>query len=386
MQWLIAQNWRKQCLMFLWAFALVAVARAQPRYVNAQDLSRSWLVRTSEGLMAPFLPEMNRSVRQIHLPLTLTDSTLILSLEVGANTYAFINNRLAYLFEQATPVYWASDSLGQVFGDTIVVTLYNHRIIRSLPRASWVVASQLVFSQTPKTTIAVPDNIPLLRIKDQGHDFLLIACIGLLLAISFIAPSGKPLLSWQVLLQQFGLFMKAKTETRRLPLASLLLFTAYFSFTVALFIFLLGYKSGKIPYLTYGLTHMSTWVTKFMAILLTTLAILLIKYLVIGLMSKLYHDRVLAGLHLQEYITLGQIFVALSLPVLIILASISADMSTDLADTALLIYISGLFSLSLFMTYRLNQGVSYRKMYLFSYLCATEYIPIVLSVKIFVLL
>jgi hypothetical protein len=120
-------------------------------------------------------------------------------------------------------------------------------------------------------------------------------------------------------------------------------------------------------------------------LLLSVASFVIVKYLSISLMGILYHDRHILNLHFQEYMTSSYIFSVLAQLAILLTNTRAQFLTPDIGDLSY-VMIACMALPSLFLTYRLNKSVSYRKIYLFSYLCTTEYLPLLLFIKFFITL
>jgi hypothetical protein len=79
---------------------------------------------------------------------------------------------------------------------------------------------------------------------------------------------------------------------------------------------------------------------------------------------------------------LSQIFCVIFIVTTLLANSIVSSITPLGFDVLVYFFGACLLGQSILMSYRINNAVSYQKLYLFSYLCASEYLPLFLSAKL----
>jgi hypothetical protein len=185
-------------------------------------------------------------------------------------------------------------------------------------------------------------------------------------------------------LNELGSFLKGKNQIKRLSTPSFLFFLLYYGLALSFVIMFLSIYSNKISYTNFFVeaATLEDRIEVFLLLTASIIALIVSKYGLIWVLGSLYNDRNIINLHFQEYMNISQLFCVVWLSVILLANSVATTISPITID--LLVYFFGFCMLlqSILMSYRINNGVIHKKLYLFSYLCASEYLPLFLSAKL----
>jgi hypothetical protein len=101
----------------------------------------------------------------------------------------------------------------------------------------------------------------------------------------------------------------------------------------------------------------------------------------IRVMGILYNLRSFTSVHIYEHIRVNQIFCSLMLIVFLLLNAAFDGISRPLLANVI---ITLLLLQALLVCIRINKVITFKKVYLISYFCITEFIPVLISIKFFV--
>ena len=106
-----------------------------------------------------------------------------------------------------------------------------------------------------------------------------------------------------------------------------------------------------------------------------------LKYLLIAVIGWLFHARQLVNRHFTDYINTSSLFYILVSTVLSLVIYATFIVSVSFSQGVVLVVFFFLFYRSLLLYVKLLQLSAYSKLYIFSYICTTELIPVLIGLK-----
>jgi Domain of unknown function (DUF4271) len=162
-----------------------------------------------------------------------------------------------------------------------------------------------------------------------------------------------------------------------------LFFVFNLSLTIGFLVLLLQNNAGfqvNGDLLTQPQTSFSLWVQYFRVSLLL-FAAFMVKYLVLSLMSALYRLRRVSNIHFFKIIQASNFFF-LGLVIVALLLVALRPYGWNILGRQLVYFVGGFFLLRMVLLYfTINKMASLKNLYLISYLCIVEFIPLIIGVR-----
>ena len=353
------------------------VALAQLTYaqedVVVKDLNNSWLVHDEElNIFVPYFERYHGNVTRVHLLLKPKDwAGFTLQIHSNPSTHLFINNKLIDRLEEKERFYQIDD-LPNFGADTLLITLYNPKN-ELFPLDTKILRYRIVSDTSLKGDRFIQAHP---RNRNLDRNLFTILSIILLGAFAFFSRIPNPIFDFGYLRRYMLSFTKSINQGSRINGLSFLVFNLVFCFSLAFTLMVLNRfasfnQDADIPFLPFTNTALG----KFLSYFLFVFLFLLGKYLLILLASILYDFRKILNIHIQEFMNVNQLYCVVLIfgGVLLNFSSFPNPYTAYQWGIGFIVF-SFLFS-SFLTTYRINKVLPFRKIYLFSYLCATEFLP-----------
>jgi Domain of unknown function (DUF4271) len=347
-------------------------------------LEKEWTVfdRETEDYV-PYFPKIHTTVNKIHIVLDSRKHPGFRFILKGLQgDYLFIDNRLLFTFKKEHQLYMSIDSLAKLYrNQNMLITYYSPRFLEKNPEA--YMASSFLFRNKISPFNKVEEWA---RVKPPYayRNFLTVVSVIQLILIAIVIRfnTDKKNVFLGIYLPRVS---KSGFQAKRLQNITFLIFSIYFGFTFAFTLFFLGTYSHILTYeriVTISASRADLTID-FITIGLFVIFTLLVKYAVIWFLGKLYNDRQITTLHFQEYMQIAQNFCTILALIMVLAHTVVIQYEVTFSDFLVYIFCIFLIIKAVLVSYRLNQVFTYKKVYLFSYLCATEYVPILFSAKLF---
>lgn len=379
-------------LLFIFWGGLFAKSPVINEQVEVYALDNAWTIYDNQlKNYVPFLPQLHTTERQLYLILDCERyKDFDFSILGYSGNFLLFNNNLSYKFNQEAWQHFSIDSLSKLSKNKLLLITYlSAKTFERQPNVSISLDKKQLSSATTNTDTKDQNDDMLILPKAIANkiskNFLMIATLGILVILAFFSQTIKPIFSLNMLWISLDSFLKGKNQIKRFSAPSILFFLFFYGFSIA---YVIIFLSTYTPLISYSF-FLDTGVSIFEKLqnwgLLSSfiIAFVCIKFLIIWLLGSLYNDRQIVNLHFQEYMGISQIFCAILLFITLLANSIATILPQIYLDSIVYIFLFFLILQALLMTYRINNGVNYRKIYLFSYLCASEYLPLILSAKLF---
>lgn len=164
-----------------------------------------------------------------------------------------------------------------------------------------------------------------------------------------------------------------------------LLFLVLYSLLMAFIVVVLAHETGTMPdqFDFISFADFSSSFFSWIIVALIVYIIMIFKYIIIYISSSLLGFKDIVSYHFLDYIRISQIFMI----VLLVIISFSTISFRDFItpDSMIFPYIifTSIFLTTTLLLFKLLSSTSYRNMHLFSYLCTTEILPLIISIKFF---
>lgn len=164
-----------------------------------------------------------------------------------------------------------------------------------------------------------------------------------------------------------------------------LLFLILYSLLMSFIVVVLWYETDTVPH-QFDLIAFDDFSSSFFSWVIIGLFIYLVmilKYIIIYISSSLLGFKDIVSYHFLDYIRISQVFM-IALLIVISLSTISfRDFITPDSTVIPYIIFTSVFLTTMLLFFKLLSSTSYRNMHLFSYLCTTEILPLIISIKFF---
>lgn len=365
------------------AFLFIFQGNAQSSDI-LESFNEDWLVfDNSEEQFVPYLPSYHQNMQQLHLPLRLSDyQGFYLTIQGEGITHILLNNRLIHKFEptsqDAQEFTVSIESWEQYYasGDTCLITLYANSkqpiikpqafISQYQTRSSLATQRNLAWKPQRKSSTTEQSTITLLGIG-----------VMLIFAIFYRLPNifNMPYLS-----RYLSGFTKIKNNGNRLDTLGILLFLVFYGLTIAYLFSLLtpevlqvngSVKDGVSLFL----------LSQFLQLFLWILAFLVGKFIFIWMLSQLYDHRRSFSIHIEEFVNIHQLYAIFILATAGVFHFSNILLLDNVAQVVQYAFWVSMLIGNLLVAYRINKNLPFRKVYLISYLCGTEFFPTLLLIK-----
>ncbi len=359
----------KQAILFI--FFLVSNLCIVAQSLNlVESLDDQWIVYDDElGNYVPYLPNYHGDVAKKHLLLSVEQwKDFYLNIEASEGTLIFVNNTLFQKVEEGK----INIPLKDLSADTsVLLTVFKQPFLSAELKASILQYEELVpgFEGAQKAIERRAEK----SLSDR-NTYTILTMI-MLAGMALLSQSSIPILNSSGLSSYVSYFFKRKApETRVNALAFLTFITFYglgFSYYYIIITSLRDSNSGLQEYLIFPNSILGSFLSLFLLMSLFLIA----RFIFMLLMSVLYDFRKATTIHIQEFMNIYQIYLVF-LVVLggILHFSVLSNPSLIYKIALAFVIFTSILNVVL-VSYRINKAFPFKKVYLFSYLCATEILP-----------
>lgn len=302
----------------------------------------------------------------------------VIKLVLHREASVFVNGKFASNINEGGEYVFAIDSLAAVFG-----TANLQFALHANTGVPLVSAQVISFNQTLPQS-----HDPVLRQSGFFHDFsILAACI---LAVWFVVLwryNARGLVIYFNFVKLFSLAERDDSLSLSKTVTSFnVVVFLFFSFLSAFFIMIAQYHMIVVwPFMYFFLAgSVGAALVKWLALSLIVFAIFSLKLFFIIVFSSMFSLRDIAGIQFANFIrTIALILVlgAFLLGIYLLTGTTNAQWYSLLVNMAIMILI---LWMPLILLKLMNKG-SYRSFHLFSYLCPSEFLPVLLLIKALIL-
>lgn len=350
--------------------------------VIVENLNQQWLIFDSEkNEFYPFVSEIFNPP-YLHFALSLNKyDDYHLSIHVPENTSIFLENQIIDFSLESKTYFFSIDSLKQEYElEKILFTVFSERNLSHELETSIVdFHSSKGFDKSDVGLISE------FREQNEFKNFNIIA----VLIIFIIGTLVRNLQS-----NAFGEYFDYRKMIVLKPKSDMLYSISVLSLQNLSFLFLYGITMGysfcnliiwSNPSVFLKLGYIDTFGLVIIALIISLIFMLMmiLKYPLVNIISKVFLFRQARTVHFFEYFRLS-FFVAFAMLVSSIVNNFSDGqlLNSYMELIAKLLMILAIVR-SVLVFLKLNNSKSFRKLHLFSYLCSTEIIPLIILLKLF---
>ncbi len=311
-----------------------------------------------------------------------------LRLESPQTAYLFVQSQLTGIIKPGKPFLLKIDSLVTIYHKPfLLVTLYSENGFTQLPGARIVYPHDRKASKVPVVRQKQLVIQPRLRESGTVSDFVQVAAIFILAMYAFVwnfhPKAFQKNFSFRRL---FSFNMREDTVFVNKPLSPAnLLFILIHSFLLSFFYMLIQQSTDEpVANILQMEAGGQFWGAARYFMLMSTVVFLLLlgKYILIYIVGSVFRLTNIINVHYYEYLLFSRLFYTVLVPLhFLIFLSVPLLVS---ASAHVIIVVVILFNILriIIINSVLNSLISVKNLYLFSYLCATELVPLLIGIKI----
>ncbi len=347
-----------------------------------QDLRDEWLVYEQEEKILVPLTENLVDQSFFHLNLELTkfqDYHLLVELPSGASL--FIENRIVFVAKVERDALLKIDSLRGIYGDDdLLISIFY-------PKAMLDKINTLIVDKNSKllrNANASTFNIKV-RNRNTNNNFFVIGVIIILAVVVFVK---------QVLKSSFFDYLSPSKTFSIKPKSEILYSIGFFSLSNMLMLFLYGISSGFILIMAVVLLRQGViaglklettleLIGASLGLALLVIFFMIIRNFQLRLIGGIYKMKSSINIQFYDYFRIS-LFILLAFFTLLVFNFGAIDPFMVSHETTFKgLFISALFLRTVFIYMKLNNVSSNKNLHLFSYICGTELIQLIIVVKVF---
>lgn len=370
----------KNYISFL-AFLLIANGQIVfgQNFIVEEDLRLDWVFYDDEEkVMLPFLDNSNEYPVAMHLSIDHDHGKeAYLMIDIPANTSLFLENKFLKHYRKNIIRYFLLDSLlNNLQLETIQLTLYKKGSFES-PTDAKIGFIHKTFDSAIKVNQIIERNVD---IKSDYIKIIILALFAFFVVLHTLFPSElSAFFSFSTLIT-FRYTSSAFIKYRSLTKTQTLIIIYYAALLAGILIIYLNYNSnpfGQVFFL--NINPIFGWLIIFGIVLI----LIFLKFVLISIISILFGlaDRI--NFYFIEFLRMAMIFYSIMFVILSYTAINHFYLVDDLLDSLVFIFVFFNLIRFILLYFKFRRSLSLKSLHLFSYLCATELIPIVIGLKFF---
>lgn len=382
---------RNLCLLFVllvlsapWLNAKALPDAWDTQYEVIKDLNRAWVTVDENNRYVPYIDKSMADIPVVSIILNLSRySSNQLMVCIPANSAILIERKIASYHEKGGCLQMDIDSLRQVYDkDSLFVTVYQPG--RQFEEVGlWVV-------QPLSGAEAVTANVIYKRDKSLLDDFFTVGILVLLILYAIVINQYPRVFSNLYSLSRVFSFRVREDNTRiRLINEAHIVFLfqhcLLLSFLFIIFISTTDLITLEVPYFDFRPNTFGGYMLLWGQTALAVFAVIWGKYIIVMLFGSLFRLKQLRYLHMLDYMRMSLMYGAILFALLIIVFAGIGYYQSSYFDLLVYLFI-GLSALRVIVLYlRLFSSASFRNMYLISYLCIAEVIPLLVGLEVLII-
>jgi hypothetical protein len=380
-------RWLWFCWIGLGLLGLSFRGGIMPMENIAENLSDSWKIYSSrENVYLPYLPSVHTQTRVLHLVLDKKGSrpSELLGFWAEQEVLLFVNNT----FLNAHTGYFelSLDKLpADLSKDTsfVLLSFYLPQGTFESPPDAWhVYESDRFVTTTQQDRPSQIEFNPIERRNTTLQSWIVIFSLLLLLVVIANSHYLVPLYRREVFVQSLNFFLLPNYTFKRTDQLLLVSFAIYYALVLAFGLLVFNLYSDYSILSGERFLFLSV-LTEWLQLFLLCLLLLSLHFILIQILSQVFfNQKQYSDLHLQSVISSTLLTFAPALPAVLVVAWIGWQWQAQTTAMVFQIFLFLYFSRSLFVSYQFYKNTTSPKLYLFSYLCISEYAPLVLIAQI----
>ena len=374
-------------LFFLCLFYTLHLSASEiPQSINAKyqvikDLQGEWLKIDRNNKYVPFISDEFSSTPAIGIMLNLTRySGNSMLCYIPSRSSVLIDQQIVAYYEKGKYVRFDIDSLHRIYNsEQILVSVYQ-------PHQAFEKLKFLIVSNAPEAFTGLK-NPSLKREGSALEDFFIVVLLIMLISYAFqINQYPRTFRYLYDFRKVFSLKMREDNPRIRLINEAHIAFLIHHCLLVS-FLLLLLISSHSLVDLSLIIDQphsFSEFIFTWLKLSFFIFLIIWLKYITVMMLGTLFKLRNLKYIHVFDFIRMSLIFWCGLFTVMILI--FSGITMSDPRYVNLLVYVFIAFAVAriFILYYRLFAGTSFRNMYLFSYICTLEVIPLLVGLELFI--
>ena len=358
-----------------------SLAQSTQNYYVVKDLRSDWLIydaRTS--LLVPYIPSIHSSYKEIHFRIEhdlYRDSNI--QIKYSPNTGFFLNNTLIDYSSGTDTRIYSIDSLSEYFpAPSFLVSLYTQSKLEGIQTRIVTAHEAVGFAIQGEMYLPI-SGVP----YSSAMDFMKIAVILIFTLYAFFLNTGRRIfteyynISNTFIRVSVDEFLNRTSKLTRLDMVYITGLSIVMSFAVLIIIIYQDFsvKMGNTDTL---FRFFSTWIFLIFIMFFWYMT----RIFIISVMSDVFQIREIKVIHIFELIRLTNFF---SLLFFLLISAALFVLQIPIESLGLvltrLFLLFALFRIVVLFLKFLN-STTYKKLYLFAYLCTAEIFPILVGLKL----
>ena len=365
--------------LVLMSYQVVAQISSGKDHHLIKDLRKEWLAIDKNNRYVPFVARDKSNPLVIGVRLDLVKySGNKLRCCVPAGSSILVDKQILTSVKQASCLTYDVDSLRQVYQQSaILLTVYQPGQLLS--------QIDLRVINTDVDPLAIGNGIAQRLVSAKGNFFVIGLFVILMLyavLINQYSKTFKNIYSLQKILS-----FRAREEDMRVRLVSEshILFLVQHCLLIAfLLVMLIPNIGSQIPSMHFTLQSLSSYIFLWLSLSIAVLLVIWAKYILVITFGTLFKLRHLMYLHMFDFMRLSLMFWGV-----VFLLAICVYNNLTISEamyTQVLTYLFVVFALVriLVLYLRLFRNASFKNMYLFSYICTAEIIPLLVGLELLI--
>jgi hypothetical protein len=368
------RSMRNFLLIFILLLSLVGYTRAQSDTLLVADLQPSWRM-ASDGQIVPMVDIENFQGRTLFIPLELQQYKGQVFRIYAENAVSLFHND-QWLDLLQGEHWYDIDSLISIFGERTVFTLYDKRL------DPYKISSGIYSLSGSREDLPVSIDVRSGNVTRNVFIFTFFFMLVYLALLYYLNPRSVQEFFWVTRAISFRELDENLIKTRPLSSVNLsfyVLLALLGSWVIMVLLILTENPIGR-SFFTFDSFLQGLWVWIRFAALIFVLLIL--KYILIWTFKELFRIKAFIHSHYYNYVRLGLLVYVLFAGILFV--SYFTFFKVDPAYYQFLGYLllSALILRVIILFFKLMNSSSHSVLHLFSYLCGTELIPLLIVVSV----
>lgn len=363
----------------LWAHEIPQAI--QENFQVVKNLKEEWLKVDKNNQYVPFIGKNDSSTPVVGVVINLVQysgNNLLCCIPSGSSV--LIDQQIVGYYGKNTCVQFDIDSLQQVYNqEQVLVAVYA-------PYKSYENLDFLIIKNNNEIGAGVK-NISLKRESSSLEDFFVVGLLFMLISYAFqinqFPNTFKKLYDFG---DVFSLKIREENVKIRLMNEAHIAFLVHHCLLIAYLLVLLISTNSLIdlsmvvdqPY------TFSEFIIAWLKLALGVFLIMWLKYIIVIMFGSLFGLRNFKYMHVFDFMRMSLIFWSVLFIAMILIFSGFVVTNPLYVDILIYIFIAFAVVRILILYYRLFAGTTFRNMYLFSYICTSEIIPLLVGVELFI--
>jgi len=345
-------------------------------YITVKALEDQWETYPSNfDFPVPFLPSIQNNIYSVYNDIDLKPyESLYLYIECPNKTSLFVNNHLTNYLSDNKRLLLNIDSLLQNNNSQFRFTLFNESPFVKIPEIGIIRLEKIsiIDKTSEESTFS-----PLVKGKAYVSNSLLIFSLFVLASFAIYSKQTNNSLSISTIIQPFSsVGVVRRRVSQETSLQSVIGLISVYVITLSFTLVLL--ELSNTPFLEGSID--ANYSNKTLHVILSIIIFVTCKILLMRVLSMIYRIGGLFETHLLEFMKIAQIY-----SFLLFIICILYNLRSSSLGQELLVYFF-VFSLtlkSLIISFKVNKHAKLTNMYLVSYFCTTEFVPLLIAFKYF---